>query len=101
MNLKRATVFALVIVGMALTLVNCAKRGSPDGGPMDSLPPVFVKATPPNFTTNFDGDEIRIYFDEYVKLKDLRKQLIISPPFVNRVISVSYTHLTLPTIYSV
>ncbi len=87
MNLKRATVFALVIVGMALTLVNCAKRGSPDGGPMDSLPPVFVKATPPNFTTNFDGDEIRIYFDEYVKLKDLRKQLIISPPIVNRVIS--------------
>lgn len=87
-NKKRATAFICVCVGMALTLVNCAKQGGgPDGGPMDSLPPLFIKATPPNFTTNFDGDEIRIYFDEFVKLKDLRKQLIISPPIINRIIS--------------
>lgn len=86
-NRRRVATFIVVMVSMALTLVNCAKRGSPTGGPMDSLPPVFVKSTPPNFTTNFEGDEIRIYFDEYVKLKDLRKQLIISPPIINRVIS--------------
>lgn len=54
---------------------------------MDSLPPVFVKADPPNFTTNFEGDEIRIYFDEYIKLKDYQKQLIISPPLTNSLIS--------------
>ncbi len=86
-NRRRIAIFIIVMVSMALTLVNCAKRGSPTGGPMDSLPPVFVKSTPPNFTTNFDRDEIRIYFDEYIKLKDLRKQLIISPPIINRVIS--------------
>lgn len=72
---------------MGLVLVNCAKRGSPNGGAIDSLPPVFVKADPPNFTTNFDGDEIKIYFDEYVKLKDYQKQLIISPPLTNSLIS--------------
>lgn len=72
---------------MGLLLVNCAKRGSPSGGAIDSLPPVFVKADPPNFTTNFDGDEIRIYFDEYIKLKDYQKQLIISPPLSNSLIS--------------
>ena len=85
---KRYTVVVTLIVLVVLTFTNCAKTGSgPTGGPIDSLPPVFVKATPPNFTTNFDQDEIRIYFDEYVKLKDLRKQLIISPPIINRVIS--------------
>lgn len=31
-------------------------------------------------STNFEGDEIILGFDEYVKLKNLNKQLIISPP---------------------
>ncbi|WP_299674617.1 Ig-like domain-containing protein [uncultured Dokdonia sp.] len=72
---------------MALTLVNCAKTGSPTGGPQDSIPPVFIKSEPPNYTTNFDGNRIRIYFDEYIKLKDYQKQLIVSPPLENSVIS--------------
>ena len=72
---------------MSLTLVNCAKRGSPTGGLKDSIPPVFIKSEPPNFTTNFEGNRIRIYFDEYIKLKDYQKQLIISPPLENSVIS--------------
>ncbi|MEL6988848.1 MAG: Ig-like domain-containing protein, partial [Bacteroidota bacterium] len=72
---------------MACALVNCAKRGSPTGGPQDSIPPSFVKAVPPNYTTSFDKEEIRIYFDEYIKLKDYQKQLIISPPLKNSIIS--------------
>lgn len=72
---------------MSLTLVNCAKRGSPTGGLKDSIPPVFIKSEPPNYTTNFEGNRIRIYFDEYIKLKDYQKQLIISPPLENSVIS--------------
>lgn len=87
LNFKRTATILCMALGMSLTLINCAKRGVPTGGPLDSLPPVFVKATPPNFTTNFDGDEIRVYFDEFIKLKDLQKQLIISPPIINRVIS--------------
>ncbi len=76
-----------MIAFMSLTLVNCAKRGSITGGPQDSIPPVFIKSEPPNFTTNFDGNRIRIYFDEYIKLKEYQKQLIISPPLENSVIS--------------
>ena len=68
-------------------MATCAKRGSPSGGPVDSLPPVFVKAEPSNFTTNFEDGRIRIYFDEYVKLEDHQKQLIISPPLKNTIIS--------------
>ena len=86
-NFEKAIKIALLFIGVSLTLVNCAKRGTPEGGPIDSIPPVFVKATPPNFTTSFDKDEVRIYFDEYIKLKDLQKQLIVSPPIENYVIS--------------
>ncbi len=74
---------AILLLLVSFTFTNCAKRGRPEGGPKDSIPPVYVKATPPNFTTNFDEDEIRIYFDEYIKLKDLQKQLIVSPPIKN------------------
>ena len=61
-------------------LIGCANRGTPTGGDKDTEPPVILKSEPENFSTNFKGDEINIYFDEYVKIKDLRKQLIISPP---------------------
>jgi Bacterial Ig-like domain len=64
----------------ALSFIDCAKRGSPSGGLKDTLAPVIVKSTPENYSTFFDGDEIRIYFDEYIKLVDIQKNLIVSPP---------------------
>ncbi len=71
--------FLIVFITIVLCS-NCAKRGTPSGGPKDSIPPVIIRSSPENFTTNFTGDEIRIYFDEYIKLKDLQQNLIISPP---------------------
>ncbi len=68
---------------LIIALVNCAKRGTPGGGPKDETPPKMVRAIPENYATNFNEKKIRIYFDEYVKLKDLQKQLIISPPLKN------------------
>ena len=62
------------------SFLGCAKRGTITGGWKDTIPPIFIKALPPNFSTNFKGDQVRIYFDEYVKLKDPQKQIIISPP---------------------
>lgn len=84
---KKCLYYIGIMAFMSLTLVNCAKRGSPTGGPKDSIPPVFIKSEPPNFTTNFEGERIRIYFDEYIKLKDYQKQLIVSPPLENSVVS--------------
>lgn len=59
---------------------HCAKKGRPSGGPKDTIPPVILKSTPENFSTHFNSEEIRIYFDEYIKLKDLQQNLIVSPP---------------------
>lgn len=71
-----------ILFGLSLVLVlmNCANRGRPSGGEKDKEPPKIVRTTPENYSTNFDAKEIRIYFDEYVKTKNLQKQLIISPP---------------------
>ena len=63
-----------------LLLASCANRGRPDGGPKDEDPPVIISSSPENFSTNFKGNEIRITFDEFIKVKNLQKQLIVSPP---------------------
>jgi hypothetical protein len=61
-------------------MFGCAKRGSITGGLKDTLAPVLISSTPKNLSTDFKGNEITLYFDEYVKLKNINKQLIISPP---------------------
>ena len=67
------------ILSLAI-IIGCAKRGNPTGGPLDSLPPVLVNANPKLNATNFDSEEIRLTFDEFVKLDKVQDQLIISPP---------------------
>lgn len=71
----------LVIISVICVCVaSCAKKGRPSGGKKDITPPKMLNATPENYSVNFTGNEIEIRFDEYVKLDDLNKQLIISPP---------------------
>ncbi|MEO1012987.1 MAG: Ig-like domain-containing protein, partial [Bacteroidota bacterium] len=60
--------------------LQCARRGNPTGGPKDVEPPVLLRADPENMSINFDAKTIKLYFDEYVKLKDIQEQLIVSPP---------------------
>ncbi|WP_318310695.1 Ig-like domain-containing protein [Flagellimonas crocea] len=71
----------LFIAFMVLALWQCAKRGSPSGGPKDLDPPKLLRTEPENFTTNFKATKIRLYFDELIKLEDVQNQLVVSPPF--------------------
>jgi len=70
-------IFVFIIV---LVSYQCAQRGTPTGGPKDIAPPELIRAEPPNMSINFKEQKIRLYFNELVKLKDIQKQLIISPP---------------------
>lgn len=63
-----------------ISLFSCAKRGTITGGDKDITPPKMIGSTPKNLSTNFDKNSIRINFDEYIKIKDLERNLIISPP---------------------
>ena len=63
-----------------LILMGCANRGNPTGGEIDTEPPIVIKSSPENFTTNFEAEEIEIIFNEYIRLNNTQKELIISPP---------------------
>ncbi len=80
---KRFSLF-LGFLFVILLLSDCAKRSRPTGGDKDEDAPVLIKANPPHFTIDFKEKEIKIYFDEYIKLKDLYTQLIVSPPLKNQ-----------------
>jgi hypothetical protein len=71
--------FAIAIFTIFI-IVQCANPGSPTGGPKDEQPPVMLSTDPEVLSTNFDAKKITIKFDELVKFKDLKKQLVISPP---------------------
>ncbi|MGZ5188298.1 MAG: Ig-like domain-containing protein [Kaistella sp.] len=65
-----------------LLLLSCARVGSPVGGAKDTIAPRVVSTNIDTSRVNVPRDikELRIDFDEYITLKDINKQLIISPP---------------------
>lgn len=65
---------------LIILLASCANPVAPTGGPKDVTPPEILRTSPPLQSTNYTNQEIILYFDEYVKLKDIEQQLIISPP---------------------
>jgi len=58
---------------------SCAKIGSPDGGPKDTISPFVIMTEPNNFTTNFQDKKIVLQFNEYVQISDADKGIIVSP----------------------
>lgn len=67
-----------------LLIIGCASQGRPNGGPKDETPPQVVEGkSTPNYQTNFEQREINIEFDEFIKLKDVFKNVLISPPMLN------------------
>ena len=73
----------LYLIVAVLFISNCARTGRPEGGPKDEDAPLFVTAKPPYESTKFDEKEIKLEFDEFIKLKDLNKQFVVSPPMKN------------------
>ena len=53
---------------------------NPSGGQKDTNPPIVLKTTPKHGATNTTPDFIELEFDEFVKLKNIQNELLISPP---------------------
>lgn len=75
--------FTCLLILCVTCLSNCAKRGFISGGPLDTIPPVVLKSSPENYSIHFDKDVITIEFDEFIKLKNINQNLIVSPPLKN------------------
>jgi len=70
----------IAICLFALFIVGCAKQSAPTGGPEDFEPPVALRSMPVNYSTNFKGNKFIVEFDEFINLKDVSNELIVSPP---------------------
>lgn len=60
-------------------LQSCAQIEPLTGGQRDTTAPKLVIASPKNLETNFRSSVIILKFDEYIQLKDITNQLVISP----------------------
>lgn len=71
-------VFLLVVFA-----ASCATIETPEGGPRDTKGPKIKKSNPENLSKNFKGKTFVLEFDEYIEIKDLNNELIVSPPLKN------------------
>ncbi len=75
----RRTYHILLITISCNLLYQCARQTQPTGGPKDTDPPELVYANPINGQKNFKGSTIELIFDEAIKLKDPREEILITP----------------------
>lgn len=82
MLIRLGRLFLVIISVLLLSFVlqQCANPVMPKGGPKDEIPPSVVEAKPANRSVNFKGKTIEITFDEFVKLSNTQKEVLISPP---------------------
>ena len=62
-----------------LLLAGCANVAMPTGGPRDKTPPELVSSAPTNNQLNFTGKAIELTFNEDIKLKDPKEEILIVP----------------------
>lgn len=62
-----------------MLLIQCAQVVPLSGGNKDTAPPKLIEALPANVSINFNSEEIILKFDEFIDLKDVNNQIIITP----------------------
>jgi uncharacterized protein (DUF2141 family) len=78
--LKNTLLFTLLIFVIAQVLFqNCAQMASPPGGKKDTLAPKLISSIPLNKSKNFKGKKIELVFNEYISLKNINQELLITP----------------------
>ena len=78
--MKQTIRHLISIAAAALLVVACASIGSPDGGPYDETPPVFLGSTPEPFALGVKDKRVTLKFDEFVKIEKAAEKVVVSPP---------------------
>ena len=75
---NRYTVFLILCICI---LASCARIGAPTGGPKDQTPPALqAEKSEANFQTNFSKRKFEFEFDEWIKLQNPIREVVVSPP---------------------
>ena len=76
----------ILLVIIAFSFSDCAKMGSISGGEKDTIAPVVISTKPDNYSLRFNRSTIELTFDEFVVLKNINQELIVSPPLEERIV---------------
>jgi hypothetical protein len=68
-----------LVLAVGALFYGCAQVVPLSGGPKDTSAPKLLEAIPASSSLNFNSAGIVLRFNEYVQLKDLKNQLIVSP----------------------
>lgn len=70
----------IVLLGiLVLIFTECAQVAPLTGGKRDVTPPKLLEAIPVNKALNFNSDLIVLNFNEFVQVKDIANQLLVTP----------------------
>ena len=69
----------ILYISIVLVLTQCAQITPLTGGKKDTTAPKAISYFPGNATTHFDKKYIEIIFDEFISLKNLSNEFIITP----------------------
>jgi len=92
------TSLLIIFFGLVISLVllqSCAQMASPPGGKKDTLAPMVTSSIPLNKSKNFKGQKIELNFNEYITVKSLNQELLITPTIGNYETRIRPTGLTL------
>ncbi len=82
--LAKIPLFIVTVLAWIVIISSCANQGMPTGGPRDSIPPVLVSTQPEYRALNYDNNEVRFTFNEYVVTDQISDVLVVSPPLEKR-----------------
>lgn len=82
--MRRKLRYIAVWTAAVLLVAACASIGSPDGGPYDETPPVFLGSTPKPFALGVKEKRVTLDFDEFVKIEKAAEKVVISPPQITQ-----------------
>lgn len=72
--------YQIALFFSVLLAAGCAQVRSISGGEKDTTPPTVTSAFPQSTTLHFESSGFVVLFDEYIQLRDLQKELLVSPP---------------------
>ena len=78
--MKTSIKHTLLMLVAVVMVAACASIGSPDGGPYDETPPLFLGSTPAPMALGVKDKRVTLKFDEFVKIEKAAEKVVVSPP---------------------
>lgn len=69
----------IILLALSFIFFSCAKQSTPMGGPRDEDPPQVLAMSPKDQSLNIKPEKITVTFDEYIKLENATKNILITP----------------------